>query len=168
MEINQICFFNIGFADKISDDYFDLLGTGVGVLYGENECVLIKYYKDKKATFEIIDYLKKDWWLSASDFIINENKYKVDIKLVEGLLQCAENEDEDGLYDYMQENQGQVVFDDPKNETKEIGFYCIKQKTEDFFEFKKNKLFLNENELKIDDLAGLLDDLNFLMIFWSK
>ena len=90
MEINQICFFNIGFADKISDDYFDLLGTGVGVLYGENECVLIKYYKDKKATFEIIDYLKKDWWLSASDFIINENKYKVDIKLVEGLLQCAE------------------------------------------------------------------------------
>ncbi len=22
MEINQICFFNIGFADKISDDYF--------------------------------------------------------------------------------------------------------------------------------------------------
>ena len=23
MEINKICFYNIGFSDKISDDYFD-------------------------------------------------------------------------------------------------------------------------------------------------
>ena len=29
---------------------------------------------------------------------------------------CADNEDEDGLYDFMQENGGEVVFDSPNNE----------------------------------------------------
>ena len=41
---------------------------------------------------------------------------------------CADNEDEDGLYDFMQENGGEVVFDSPNNEiNSDIGIFVIKQ-----------------------------------------
>jgi hypothetical protein len=163
MEINKICFYNIGFSDKISDDYFDFLGRGVVILYGDDSCVSIKYLEDQKIDINKVDY---DWWEEASKFIVKENHYNKDKEFISSLLQCADEENEDSFYEYIKENPNyKVMFENPKKETENIGYYCIKQTSEEFYEFNNNNLYYNKKKLKLEDLAGLVNDLDLLMVY---
>ena len=74
---------------------------------------------------------------------------------------CADNEDEDGLYDFMQENGGEVVFDSPNNEiNSDIGIFVIKQigeaqSTEDVsIKTDGSKLFINDEKIELSQLSS--------------
>ena len=74
---------------------------------------------------------------------------------------CADNEDEDGLYDFIQENGGVVVFDSPNNEiNSNIGIFVIKQigeaqSTEDvLIKTDGLNLFIKDEKIQLSQLSS--------------
>jgi len=74
---------------------------------------------------------------------------------------CADNEDEDGLYDFMQENGGEVVFDSPNKEiNNDIGIFVIKQtgeaqSTEDvLIKTDGLNLFIKDEKIQLSQLSS--------------
>ena len=128
--ITNIAFYNTGntFMNSTGEDYYDIITPGVAILSAD-DCTYILYYDGSKVTK--IDKKEEelyDWSKEVAKYLIKKNKYETSTEFLSGLLMCADNEDEDGLYDFMQENGGEVVFDSPNNEINSyIGIFVIKQ-----------------------------------------
>ena len=128
--ITNIVFYNTGntFMNSTGEDYYDIITPGVAILSAD-DCTYILYYDGSEVTK--IDKKEEDlydWSKEVAKFLIKKNKYETSTEFLSGLLMCADNEDEDGLYDFMQENGGEVVFDSPNNEiNSDIGIFVIKQ-----------------------------------------
>jgi len=107
------------------------------------------------------DCLTKDWSKEVAEFLIKKNKYETSTEFLSGLLMCADNEDEDGLYDFMQENGGEVVFESPNNEiNSDIGIFVIKQigeaqSTENAsIKTDGSSLFINDEKIELSQLSS--------------
>jgi hypothetical protein len=169
LKINKISFFNIGDSSQKGQDYFDVIKRGVCVLHGQtDECILVKYKNNNTVETERLSYLEQDYWDLAAKFIIAENKFKASYDLIKGLILCADSEDEDGLYDYMQDNGGEVIFDSPTNDLENVGYFCIKQVTIDDFEYNNNKVIFKKKEMSLENLNGSLDDLSASLVYLKK
>ena len=82
----------------------------MAVLFGENKNYIIYYQINKKTvqstSFEEIS-IEEDLLSQITKFFIK--KYNLqEVSLVEGLMKCSYEEDEDGLYDYCKEKGGRV------------------------------------------------------------
>ena len=128
--ITNIAFYNTGntFMNSTGEDYYDIITPGVAILSAD-DCTYILYYDGSKVTK--IDKKEEelyDWSKEVAKYLIKKNKYETSTEFLSGLLMCADNEDEDGLYDFIQKNGGEVVFDSPNNEiNSDIGIFVIKQ-----------------------------------------
>ena len=128
--ITNIAFYNTGntFTNSAGEDYYDIITPGVAILSADNSTYILYYDRDEVTKIDKKEEDLYDWSKEVAKFLIKKNKYETSTEFLSGLLMCADNEDEDGLYDFMQENGGEVVFDSPNNEiNSDIGIFVIKQ-----------------------------------------
>ena len=128
--ITNIAFYNTGntFMNSTGEDYYDIISPGVAILSADDSTYILYYDKYKVTKIDKKKEGLYDWSKEVAEFLIKKNKYETSAEFLSGLLMCADNEDEDGLYDFMQESGGEVVFDSPNNEiNSDIGIFVIKQ-----------------------------------------
>ena len=128
--ITNIAFYNTGntLTNSTGDDYYDIITPGVAILSADDSTYILYYDGSEVTKIDKKEEDLYDWSKEVAKFLIKKNKYETSTEFLSGLLMCADNEDEDGLYDFMQENGGEVVFDSPNNEiNSDIGIFVIKQ-----------------------------------------
>ena len=128
--ITNIAFYNTGntFMNSTGEDYYDIITPGVAILSADDSTYILYYDGSEVTKIDKKEEGFYDWSKEVAEFLIKKNKYETSKEFLSGLLMCADNEDEDGLYDFMQENGGEVVFDNPNNEiNSDIGIFVIKQ-----------------------------------------
>ena len=161
--ITNIAFYNTGntFMNSTGEDYYDIITPGVAILSADNSTYILYYDRDEVTKIDKKEEGFYDWSKEVAEFLIKKNKYETSAKFLSGLLMCADNEDEDGLYDFMQENGGEVVFDYPNNEiNSDIGIFVIKQigeaqSTEDVsIKTDGSKLFINDEKIELSQLSS--------------
>lgn len=102
----------------------------------------------------------------AADHLISKHKFDTSQSFLSGLLQCADQQDQDGLYDHCQSEGGEVIFDSPSEPVnEEVGIFCINQYIEGDFEYMENKIKINNNSIEIKNLFGSLDDLSSSLVY---
>lgn len=170
--IDRISFFNHGKFVRDSDDYFDALETGVVILFGE-ENNYIGYYKLNSDTPEIEKIEKidafDDWIKPVSKFL--KKSFKInDELLLESLFKSADEEDEDGFYHYIEENGGEVVFENPNSEIDEnANIYMVKQMTEGEYSTDGKKINIGSDIIDLKNLSsGHFDDNSEIVVYWHK
>ena len=173
-KIFEINFFYIGIQEKESKkfDYYDLIKPGVAVLFGENKNYIIYYQINKKTvqstSFEEIS-IEEDLLSQITKFFLS--KYNLqEVSLVEGLVKCSYEEDEDGLYDYCKEKGGRVFFKNP-NTLIDLGanIFLIKQTVEGDFKINKFNLIFDDKILSLKEInSGYFDLNNEQVVYWKK
>ena len=161
--ITNIAFYNTGntFTNSTGDDYYDIITPGVAILSADDSTYILYYDGSEVTKIDKKEEGYYDWSKEVAEFLINKNKYETSKEFLSGLLMCADNEDEDGLYDFLQENGGEVVFDSPNNEiNSDIGIFVIKQiveaqSTEDVsIQTDGSKLFINDEKIDLSRLSS--------------
>ena len=161
--ITNIAFYNAGntFINSTGEDYYDIITPGVAILSADDSTYILYYNGSEVTKIEKKEEGLYDWSKEVAEFLIKKNKYETSTEFLSGLLMCADNEDEDGLYDFMQENGGEVVFDSPNNEiNSDIGIFVIKQigeaqSTEDVsIKTDGSKLFINDEKIELSHLSS--------------
>ena len=161
--ITNIAFYNTGntFMNSVGEDYYDIITPGVAILSADNSTYILFYDGDEVTKIDKKEEGLYDWSKEVAEFLIKKNKYETSIEFLSGLLMCADNEDEDGLYDFMQENGGEVVFDSPNNEiNSDIGIFVTKQigeaqSTDDVsIKTDGSSLFINDETIELNQLSS--------------
>ena len=161
--ITNIAFYNTGntFTNSTGDDYYDIIRPGIAILSADDSTYILYYDGSEVTKIDKKEEGYYDWSKEAAEFLIKKNKYETSKEFLSGLLMCADNEDEDGLYDFMQENGGEVVFDSPNNEiNSDIGIFVIKQigeaqSTEDVsIKTDGSTLFINDETIELNQLSS--------------
>tara|TARA_A100001011_G_C14275083_1_gene828807 strand:- start:1112 stop:1618 length:507 start_codon:yes stop_codon:yes gene_type:complete len=166
MKINQISFFNIGVSKKKQQDFYDVLKPGIAVLSGDYEYALIKFTNENDLSEIKIFNHNLDWWDLATNHLIKINKFKVNKKFLSGLLQCADQEDQDGLYEFANNKNKFVKFEkNSNNNSKNIDLFCIKQSIEDNFSFYDNYLIKDGKKINIKKIFGSFDKYESLIVY---
>ena len=176
--ITNISFYNTGntFTNSAGEDYYDIITPGVAILSADNSTYILYYDRDEVTKIDKKEEGFYDWSKEVAEFLIKKNKYEISTEFLSGLLMCADNEDEDGLYDFMQENGGEVVFDSPNNEiNSDIGIFVIKQigeaqSTEDvLIKTDGSKLFINDEKIDLSQLSsGHFDSYQDPILVYAK
>jgi len=110
MKINQISFFNIGVSKKKNQDFYDVLKPGVLILNSDEKYLIIEFIDENYSNkIKILDYYS-EWWELAANHLIKTNRYSINKKFLSGLIQCADQEDQDGLYEFANKKKGYVKF----------------------------------------------------------
>ena len=124
--ITNIAYYNTGntFTNSAGEDYYDIISPGVAILSADNSTYILYYDGDKVTKIDKKEEGFYDWSKEVAEFLIKKNKYETSKEFLSGLLMCADNEDEDGLYDFIQENGGEVVFDFPSSSIIVCGLRC--------------------------------------------
>ena len=161
--ITNIAFYNTGntFMNSVGEDYYDIITPGVAILSADNSTYILFYDGDEVTKIDKKEEGLYDWSKEVAEFLIKKNKYETSKEFLSGLLMCADNEDEDGLYDFMQENGGEVVFDYPNNEiNSDIGIFVIKQTgepqyTEDvLIKTDGLRLYIKDEKIELSQLSS--------------
>ena len=161
--ITNIAFYNTGntFTNSTGEDYYDIITPGVAILSADNSTYILYYDGDEVTKIDKKEEGFYDWSKEVAEFLIKKNKYETSTEFLSGLLMCADNEDEDGLYDFMQENGGEVVFDSPNNEiNSDTGIFVIKQigeaqSTENAsIKTDGSSLFINDEKIELSQLSS--------------
>ena len=159
--INRISFFNLGntFVNSEGSDYYEIIHPGIAVMLGNDNNFILYYSEGNVSKIETMDAIE-DWYETVARYFIKKYNLETKAEFLSGLLACADNEDEDGLYDHMQETGGQVMFDSPNNEIDpNIGLFIVKQhgdaQTLGDASMKTNgsKLYVNENVIDLNELS---------------
>ena len=170
MKISKISFFNIGSSFHGGQDYYDAIKPdGLIILYSD-ECYFLGFYNNNNQSVDIkkMNY-DAEWWKIAADHLISKHKFDTSQSFLSGLLQCADQQDQDGLYDHCQSEGGEVIFDSPSEPVnEEVGIFCINQYIEGEFEYKENKIKISKDSIEIKDLFGSLDDLSSSLVYLNK
>ena len=170
MKINKISFFNIGSSSQGGQDYYDAIKPdGLIILYSD-ECYFLGFYNNNNQSVDIkkMNY-DAEWWKIAADHLISKHKFDTSQSFLSGLLQCADQQDQDGLYDHCQSEGGEVIFDSPSEPVnEEVGIFCINQYIEGEFEYMENKIKISKDSIEIKDLFGSLDDLSSSLVYLNK
>jgi len=170
MKINKISFFNIGSSSQGGQDYYDAIKSdGLIILYSD-ECYFLGFYNNNNQSVDIkkMNY-DAEWWKIAADHLISKHKFDTSQSFLSGLLQCADQQDQDGLYDHCQSEGGEVIFDSPSEPVnEEVGIFCINQYIEGEFEYMENKIKISKDSIEIKDLFGSLDDLSSSLVYLNK
>ena len=94
------------------------------------------------------------------------NKQITNKKYLSGLLQCADQEDQDGLFEFANNKKEYVRFErNIINNFKKIDLFCIKQSIEDEFYFEDNRLIKNSVKINIKDIFGSFDNYETLIVY---
>ena len=161
--ITNIAFYNTGntFTNSAGEDYYDIITPGVAILSADNSTYILFYDGSEVTKIDKQEEGFYDWSKEVAEFLIKKNKYETSTEFLSGLLMCADNEDEDGLYDFLQENGGEIVFDSPNNEiNSDIGIFVIKQigeaqSTEDVsIKTDGSNLFINDEKIELSQLSS--------------
>ena len=161
--ITNIAFYNTGntFMNSTGEDYYDIITPGVAILSADDSTYILYYDGDEVTKIDKKEEGFYDWSKEVAEFLIKKNKYETSAEFLSGLLMCADNEDEDGLYDFMQENGGEVVFDSPnKGINSDIGIFVIKQtgeaqSTEDvLIKTDGLNLFIKDEKIQLSQLSS--------------
>ena len=161
--ITNIAFYNTGntLTNSTGDDYYDIITPGVAILSADDSTYILYYDGSEVTKIDKKEEGYYDWSKEVAEFLIKKNKYETSKEFLSGLLMCADNEDEDGLYDFIQENGGEVVFDSPNNEiNSDIGIFIIKQigeaqSTEEVtIKTDGSSLFINDETIKLNQLSS--------------
>ena len=161
--ITNIVFYNTGntFMNSTGEDYYDIITPGVAILSADDSTYILYYDGSEVTKIDKKEEGFYDWSKEVADFLIKKNKYETSKEFLSGLLMCADNEDEDGLYDFMQENGGEVVFDSPNNEiNSDIGIFVIKQTgepqyTEDvLIKTDGLRLYIKDEKIELSQLSS--------------
>jgi len=184
MKISKISFFNIGSSFQGGQDYYDVIKPdGLIILYSD-ECYFLGFYNNNNQSVDVkkMNY-DAEWWKIAADHLISKHKFDTSQSFLSGLLQCADQQDQDGLYDHCQSEGGEVIFDSPSEPVnEEVGIFCINQYIEGEFEYMENKIKINnrstamesllgskikisKDSIEIKDLFGSLDDLSSSLVY---
>ena len=173
-KIYEINFFNVGIQGEESKkfDYYDLIKPGVSVLFGEKKNYII-YYKINEKTIQSSRIeeisIELDWITKITNFFVTEYNLQ-DITLLEGLLKCSYEEDDDGLYDYCKDKGGRVFFKNPNESIDiDISIFVVKQSVKGNFHLYKSNLFYENNSLNLKELNSGYFDLNSeQVVCWRK
>ena len=161
--ITNIAFYNTGntFTNSAGEDYYDIITPGVAILSADDSTYILFYDGSEVSKIDKKKEGLYDWSKEVAEFLIKKNKYDTSTEFLSGLLMCADNEDEDGLYDFIQENGGEIVFDSPNNEiNSDIGIFVIKQigeaqSTEDVsIKTDGSNLFINDEKIELSQLSS--------------
>lgn len=161
--ITNIAFYNTGntFTNSTGEDYYDIITPGVAILSADDSTYILYYNGSEVTKIEKKEEGLYDWSKEVAEFLIKKNKYETSAEFLSGLLMCADNEDEDGLYDFIQENGGEVVFDSPNNEiNSDIGIFVTKQigeaqSTEDVsIKTDGSSLFISDEKIELSQLSS--------------
>ena len=171
-KIDRINFLNIGFVDGNGEFFDHLKPGGVAILFGEENNFICYYKNDEK--IQSIEKVEKidafdDFNKIVSDYF--NNAFDIEDKfLVEGLVKCTDEEDDYGLYDYIEKHGGEVFFEKPNSEVfQNVHIFFVKQQAEGEFQYDQNKLFIGNNEIVLKDLSsGHFDDNDEVVVFWKK
>ena len=159
--INRISFFNLGdtFVNNEGNDYYEIINPGIAVMLGDDNNFILYYSEGSVNEIEKMSAIE-DWYETVATYLIGKFNLETKSEFLSGLLACADNEDEDGLYDHMQETGGQVMFDTPNNEIDiNIGLFIVKQhgdaQTLGDVSMKTDglKLHVNENAIDLKELS---------------
>lgn len=169
--IDRISFFNIGQVKEIDEsDYFDNLMPGVAVLFGEENNFICLYQTDtqhpKVEKVQKVDAF--DDWESIVSLFFVEN-YNVGEALAHSLIKSADEEDEDGFYEYLENHGGEVVFDNPNDTISEkIEFFMVKQMQEGEFETNGSFISIGSDQVQLTDLSsGDFSENHEVVVFWK-
>ncbi len=173
-KISEINFFYIGIQEKESKkfDYYDLIKPGAAVLFGEYKNYIIYYQINKKtlrSTSFIEISIEEDLLSQITKFFLT--KYNLqEVSLVEGLLKCSYEEDEDGLYEYCKEKGGRVFFKNPnKLIDLDAKIFLVKQTVKGDFNINEFNLFFDDKILSLKELnSGYFDLNNEQVVYWKK
>lgn len=171
-KIYEIIFLNFGIVKQSKKfDYYDLIQPGVSILFGENKNYIIYYNNSNTIESSQIEEISntEDYLIVLTKFFVKQYNFK-DLTLVEGLLKCIIEEDEDGLYDYCKEQGGAVFFKNPNSLIElENNIFVVKQKVECDFYVHKLNLFFNDDSLRLEELnSGYFDLYNEQVVYWKK
>tara|TARA_B110000003_G_C16423988_1_gene447369 strand:+ start:113 stop:640 length:528 start_codon:yes stop_codon:yes gene_type:complete len=172
--IYSISFFNIGRNDHhVGKDYFDLVKPGVAVLFGENHNYIC-FYKTQKSDSNIEEIQKittSEDWISLVSKFFKKSISDQDELLIKCLIKSAEDEDEDGFFEFIEKNGGKVVFGNPNLIIQEdLDIYIVKQQT------NSGKFSINEERINIDGYlvnlkelsSGLFDENHEIVVYWKR
>tara|TARA_B100001057_G_scaffold388979_1_gene396597 strand:+ start:205 stop:696 length:492 start_codon:yes stop_codon:yes gene_type:complete len=147
--------------NNTGEDYYDIITPGVAILSADDSTYILYYNGSEVTKIEKKEEGLYDWSKEVAEFLIKKNKYETSAEFLSGLLMCADNEDEDGLYDFIQENGGEVVFDSPNNEiNSDIGIFVTKQigeaqSTEDVsIKTDGSSLFISDEKIELSQLSS--------------
>ena len=165
--INRISFFNLGntFVNSEGNDYYEIINPGIAVMLGNDNNFILYYSEGSVSKIETMSAIE-EWYEAVATYFIEKYNLETKIEFLSGLLACADNEDEDGLYDHMQETGGQVMFDSPNNEIDpNIGLFIVKQHGDAqtlgdaSMKTEGSKLHINENVIDLKELSvGYFDN----------
>lgn len=166
MNINQISFFNIGISKKKHQDFYDVLIPGVLILNSDDKYLFVEFIDEINFNkIKIFDY-SSDWWNLAANYLMITNKHIANKKYLSGLLQCADQEDQDGLFEFANNKKEYVKFErNIINNFKKIDLFCIKQSIEDDFYFEGDRLIKNSIKINIKDIFGSFDNYETLIVY---
>ncbi len=165
MKIYKISFFNIGNAFQGGNDYFDAIKPGLILLYSDKNYFLGFYNNNQSVDIQKLNY-DTEWWKIAADHLISKHNFDTSQSFLSGLIQCADEQDQDGLYEHCKSEGAEVVFGNPNESiNEEVGIFCINQYIEGKFEYTENKIKINNNSFEIKDIFGNLDDLNANLVY---
>ena len=168
-KIDRISFFNMGVNDKSGSDFFDTLKPGIVVLFGE-EKNFIGEYDTKNDNSKIINIKTldafDDYVKLASEFFISNYGIKDEL-LMESLVKSADEEDQDGFYEYLEKNKGEVIFGNPNDKINdEVKIYMVKQMAEGNFECDGEKILIDNSSHELKDLgSGYFDDNHEIVVY---
>ena len=165
MKIFKISFFNVGNTALGGTNYFDAIKPGLILASSDEEYLLGFYESNESLKIKKLNY-DTEWWQFVAKHLISKNKFDTSPEFLTGLLQCSDQEDTDGLYDYCQSEGGKVIFADPHESIDGgVGFFCIKQYIDGDFEYLKDKIKINNKSYEPKDIFGKLDDLTSSLVY---
>ena len=176
--IYTISFLNIGrFEKSVGQDFFDQVKPGVAVLFGEDHNYICYYHtqidnSDIEKIEKIDDF--EEWIPLVSKFF--KNSYGIeDELLLESLIKSADEEDEDGCFEYIENNGGEVVFDNPNSIIQEnLDIYIVKQQvscieTGGKYSTNEKQFNIDGNMISLKELSsGFFDDNHEVVVYWKK
>lgn len=171
-EIHKVMFLNVGECDEHSGtDFFDHLFPGLAVLYLEGKVLLCHYPQKRNQTdIERIDTIQNlVTWKDAAAQIFSAQVKSADQKYLRSLIECIEDEDEDGLYEHLQQHGGEVVFENPNAEVEScVTTFIVKQEAHGDFSTDGNEFRYGGEKIPLVELnSGLFDGNNELAAFWK-
>ena len=160
---SRVCFINFGNSANGGDDYFDALDiTGAAVFMYPGNCTCL-YDKVGKIAKIVKGDSREDLeqlWTVVAEHIKETNSIDSSTEFLAGLMECANDQDDIALVDYCEEEGAEVVFDDPYGPINEgIGLYCISQFKEGEFVIDGDKIVLEGQKEDLNDVFGMMDDL---------
>lgn len=149
---------NFGIIDTEEDDMFDnVKNLGITVLINEDRDNIIVSLNGKVSAFDNMNVVIEFY----VNYLLKEESLEYSENILKALIQCADEESDDGLYDNnLQETMGIEILDNPEfPDDCDDQLFCVIQHAEEIVEITGNEFKVDGDTFEkeeLDDLFGYL------------